>query len=182
MVFVHLIWQLVICFFPFVFADKALKRCPYWRPAANFHPFFFSRLNFVPLGCCERPERYQRPPALHSPSQIFPPQLRLDFISNPLCIWKARLPESSDSQRLWAVIVKLSRKKIYLWTRCLMRRTAPHRILHEHTKISSAHLRRDSFCGICCENFWNDAKHVTPVASSAVANFMEPLLKKTFHS
>lgn len=68
-------------------------------------------LNYASLGCFERPERYQRPPALRLPWQMFLPQLQLDFISNPLCIWKVRLPVSSDSQRLPAFIGKLVHQK-----------------------------------------------------------------------
>lgn len=54
---------------------------PLLTPGCPF--FFFSlKIHFTSLCCCERPERYQRPPALRSPLQIFLPQLRLDFISN----------------------------------------------------------------------------------------------------
>lgn len=169
---VPLIWHLVFCFF--LFCKSGTQTLPLLTPSCPFL-FFILKFKFVSLGCCERPERYQRPLALRSPLQIFPPQLRMDFISNPLCIWKVLLPVSSNSKRLPAFIG------------CLTFGSAPHCVFHEHTRILSSPAVQHT-CGNFCENFWDDL-HLKPRYTCCQLSWRKQKTlcnncwkQKTFHS
>lgn len=95
------------------------------------------------------------------------PQLRQDFISDPLCIWKARLAAGSELRPPRARYRQAgTAKNIYLHALPSAPRGPFAAFFHKHTKTSKAHFQRD----LCfCEGFLKATqtfKRVTPVASS----------------
>lgn len=145
-------------FLSLVFADEALKRCPYWRLAARpliFAPcFFFLFCGLIPLLLAAESGKSDIS-VLRCHARCHKSFRRsFGWTLFPTCCASGKLDcqrarAASDCEPLsssWAA------KNISF-------NVLPYALRFAQTnKASSAHLPRDSFFGICCKNFWNDTK------------------------